>query len=64
MPQSLKLRTDEGNEVRITLENWGSGLDGAKRRWTLEDAETGRWVCRESGESAQKASTLALWSFR
>ena len=51
MKRTVKLRTNNGNDVRIILENWGSGLDHAMRRWTLQE---GLWQCMDSGELAEK----------
>jgi Flp pilus assembly pilin Flp len=51
MRRSLKLRTDDGYDVRIILENWGSGLDHSMRRWTLQD---GLWQCMDSGDFAEE----------
>src|SRR5260221_8296718 len=45
MRRTAKLRTSEGNKVSIVLENWGSGMDRAMRRWT----------CMDSGEIAQES---------
>ena len=52
MKRTVKLRTSEGNKVRIVLENWGSGMDQIMRRWTLGD---GYWQCMDSGEIAQES---------
>ena len=49
MRRSLTLQTSKGDKVRIVLENWGSGIDGTMRRWTLGD---GYWQCMDSGEIA------------
>jgi hypothetical protein len=54
MKRTVKLQTSEGNRVRIVLENWGSGIDGTMRRWTLGD---GYWQCMDSGEIAQEFSS-------
>jgi hypothetical protein len=51
MKRTVKPGTNEGNKVRIVLENWGSGLDHIMRRWTLED---GLWQCVDSGELGEK----------
>lgn len=51
MRRTLKLRTDDGYDVRIVLENWGSGLDHSMRRWILQD---GLWECMDSGDFAQE----------
>jgi len=52
MKRTVKLQTSEGNEVRVVLENWGSGLDRIMRRWTFED---GYWQCMDSREIAQES---------
>ena len=52
MKRTVKLRTNNGNEIQIILENWGSGLDRAMRRWTLQE---GLWQCVDSGELAEQA---------
>ena len=38
MRQTVKLRTNEGDRVRIVLENWGLGLDHLRRRWVRADS--------------------------
>jgi len=60
MQRTLKLQTDQGDRIRIVLENWGSGLDEARRRWTVEGAF---WVCVDSGQLAQKAGIAGLKFF-
>jgi hypothetical protein len=60
MQRTLKLETDQGDRIRIVLENWGSGLDEASRRWTMEGAF---WVCVDSGQLAQKAGMAGLKFF-
>jgi hypothetical protein len=60
MKRTVKLRTNEGNKVRIVLENWGSGLDQSMRRWTLED---GFWQCLDSGELAEESGLSGLKIF-
>ena len=60
MQRTLKLQTDQGDRIRIVLENWGSGLDEAKRRWTMEGAF---WLCVDSGQLAQNARTAGLKFF-
>lgn len=51
MKRTVKLRTIEGKDVRILLENWGSGLDHAMRRWILQE---GLWQCMDSGDLAEE----------
>ena len=60
MRRSVKLRTSGGSKVRIFLENWGSGIDQTRRRWTLED---GYWQCMDSGETAQESGLGGLKVF-
>src|ERR1700730_9827666 len=57
MKRTVELQTSEGNSVRILLENWGSGLDGTRRRWTLGD---GYWQCMDSAEIAQESGVRGL----
>jgi hypothetical protein len=52
MRRTLKLRTDEGKDFRIILDNWGSGLDQSMRRWILQD---GLWQCTDSGALAEES---------
>lgn len=52
MQRTLKLQTDQGDHIRIVLENWGSGLDEARRRWTMEGDF---WLCVDSGQLAHQA---------
>jgi hypothetical protein len=51
MERTAKLRTSEGNKIRIVLENC-SGMDRAMRRRTWGD---GYWQCMDSGEIAQES---------
>ena len=51
MRRAVKLLTTEGNLVRILLDNWGSGLDHAMRRWILQE---GLWQCMDSGDLAEE----------
>lgn len=60
MKRIVKLRTSEGSKVRIFLENWGSGMDQTRRRWTLED---GYWQCLDSRETAQESGLGRLKVF-
>jgi hypothetical protein len=60
MRWTVRLRTNEGNEIRIHLENWGSGLDHTGRRWTLRD---GYWQCMDSGEIARESGSRGLKVF-
>jgi len=60
MQRTLKLQTEQGDPIRIVLENWGSGLDEARRRWTMEGAF---WLCVDSGQLAQRAGMAGLKFF-
>jgi hypothetical protein len=60
MKQIVILQTSDGFTVRITLENWGSGLDHVLRRWTLED---GCWRCMDTGELAEESTLAGLQIF-
>ena len=51
MRRKVKLRTRDGSDVHIVLENWGSGLDHSMRRWTLQDS---LWLCIDSGDLAEE----------
>ena len=51
MRQTVKLRTSEGDRVRIVLENWGSGLDHLRRRWVRAD---GYWDCVDTERRAEE----------
>jgi hypothetical protein len=51
MKRTLKLRTADGYDIRITLENWGSALDRGMRRWILQE---GSWQCTDSGDFVQE----------
>jgi hypothetical protein len=53
MRQTVKLRTSEGDRVRIVLENWGSGLDHLRRRWVRAD---GYWECMDTGRRRAQES--------
>ena len=52
MRRTLKLRTGEGKDFRIILDNWGSGVDQSMRRWILQD---GLWQCTDSGALAEES---------
>jgi hypothetical protein len=52
MRQIVELRSKGGGWVSIVLDNWGSGLDYALRRWVLVD---GYWQCVDTGDVADEA---------
>jgi Flp pilus assembly pilin Flp len=55
MSQIVRLRTSEGANIRIVLENCGSGLDYRRRRWALGGDR--HWECMDSGERARQTSS-------
>ncbi len=59
MRQIVELRMNDGSKISIVLENWGSGLDYALRRWVLVD---GYWECLDTGDFADE-SRLAGFKF-
>jgi hypothetical protein len=52
MGRFVKLRTSAGQQIRVALENWGSGLDHAHRRWVMGDDY---WQCVDTGETAESS---------
>ena len=60
MKQTVRLTTTEGLNLRVVLENWGSGLDDTLRRWTFQD---GSWQCADTGELAQTSGSPGLQVF-
>lgn len=60
MRQIVELRTRGGGKVTILLENWGSGLDDALRRWVM--ANDG-WECTDTGDFAEEARLVGLKVF-
>jgi hypothetical protein len=60
MRQILELRLKDGDRVSIVLDNWGSGLDFALRRWVLID---GRWECLDTGDIAEESHPAGLKVF-
>jgi len=50
MKKAIKLKTADGQTVRLVLDNWGGGIDRLHRRWTLRPEG---WLCVDSGELAQ-----------
>jgi len=59
MRQIVELRLKEGT-ISIVLDNWGSGLDYAMRRWVLID---GYWQCTDTGDFAEEARLAGLRVF-
>src|ERR1700682_2069445 len=60
MNRTVKLRTRQGNKVRIVLDNWASGLDHTFRRWTRGDDY---WECMDTGELAEESGLSGLKIF-
>ena len=60
MKQTVRLRTSDGLETRVVLENWGSGLDNLMRRWTFAD---GCWQCVDTGDLAEESDLAGLQVF-
>jgi hypothetical protein len=60
MKRIVTLKTSEGSGLQIVLENWGSGLDDRRRRWTFEDPY---WRCIDSGETAEQAGPVTRQIF-
>jgi len=52
MKKVLIVTDDNGSEVHMTLENWGSGVDRLFRRWVREGEV---WRCLETGRSARQS---------
>jgi hypothetical protein len=50
MKKVIKLKTTDGQTVKVMLDNWGGGMDRFHRRWTLQPEG---WHCVDSGELAQ-----------
>jgi hypothetical protein len=53
--RSITLIKATGDRVKVTLHNYGAGVDRQNRRWIL-DSET--WNCVETGETADKLPML------
>jgi hypothetical protein len=53
--RSITLIKDSGEKVRVTLNNYGSGVDCLNRRWVLD---AGSWNCLETAETAHKLPIL------
>jgi hypothetical protein len=64
MKKVIKLIADNGQTVKVVLDNWGCGMDRQHRRWTLQPEG---WLCVDNGEIAQGLDTLVshpmkLWN--
>jgi hypothetical protein len=55
MKKVIKLRTADGQTVRVMLDNWGGGIDRLHRRWMLQPEG---WHCVDNGEIAQTAGSF------
>jgi len=55
MKKVIKLKTPSGQTVKVMLDNWGSGLDGLHRRWSLQPEG---WLCVDNGEIAQSQNSF------
>jgi len=53
--RSIALIKSSGEKVRVTLNNYGSGVDRLNRRWILD---AGCWACVETAETAYKLPML------
>ena len=60
MRQIVELRSKGGGRISIVLDNWGSGLDYALRRWVLID---GCWRCTDTGDLAEESRLAGLRMF-
>ena len=60
MRQIVELRMKTGGRISIILENWGSGLDDALRRWVLMD---GCWKCIDTGDLAEDSRLAGVKVF-
>jgi hypothetical protein len=56
MKKVVKLRTVDGQTVKVMLDNWGGGMDRLHRRWTLQPDG---WYCVDNGKFAQGVDSLA-----
>jgi hypothetical protein len=55
MKKIIKLKTAGGQTVKVILDNWGSGIDGLHRRWSLQPEG---WHCVDNGEVAQSQDSV------
>jgi len=53
MKRYIKLTAQNGNRVRVHLDNSGSGVDSLYRRWVRNHDG---WFCVDTGEFAQNAT--------
>ena len=66
MKKIIKLLTAHDETVKVTLDNWGGGMDHLYRRWTLHPEG---WLCVDNGEIAQGlvssvSHPMKLWNAR
>lgn len=57
MRRFVRLTTERGDSVPVSLENWGSGVDRRFRRWVLDRCG---WRCIDTGELGHPSSTPAF----
>ncbi len=50
MRKVIKVKTTDGQTVKVMLDTWGGGVDRSHRRWTLQPDG---WHCIDTGEIAQ-----------
>ena len=60
MKRSITLMTEVGDNIRLSLENWGSGVDQQFHRWALEDLHGSKWRCIEAGKLARPSTLFSL----
>jgi len=48
MKKVIKLRTADGQTVRVMLDNWGGGIDRLHRRWMLQPEGGIAWTMARS----------------
>jgi hypothetical protein len=53
--RSITLIKAAGDTIKVSLHNYGAGVDRLNRRWILD---AGNWTCLETGETAHKAHIL------
>jgi hypothetical protein len=53
--RSITLIKATGDKIKVTLHNYGAGVDRLNRRWILD---SGTWNCIETGEIADKLPML------
>jgi hypothetical protein len=55
MKKVIKIKTASGLTVKLMLDNWGSGVDSVRRRWSLQPEG---WHCVDNGEVAQSQNSF------